>query len=290
MRCWAALGIVGVMSASATMAADLSRATACPDFLQARRQDPKAPGMQATSDQLVVVIGPYLPAHNPPQKSEAMVYALVAAAADWCTKNPHGTLGLAVDAAARQAHLTRRPPGQGSVLLVTPSPPPASEPPDDATRQALEVFRSSCLAFGTMGGLRAWAVGQGLRGISTLFMPRLSFGQSGIGYNVGTAHQPMELISDDDGSCRLVVWHGVAGQFETGLEHVNWGKGFSFRVRADVLNPQYHSRQRFYDAEAGGWGQDVLVIDRPYLTPQLQIAQVGGSMILLVATPRHPSY
>jgi hypothetical protein len=237
------------------------------------------------STQLVGVIAPYLPMDRQGVDAQKLIYALVAAAVQWCGQHASGgTLGAAVDAAAAQAHLALRPDIPGltpPILIVNMAPLPATDVPDAVTLAGVDVFRRTCLTFGNAAALRAWATGARLREIPPVFVLPFAAGEGARGFGVNTAQGGMALISLDSGTCQVVVRHGIAGRFEAALEHVSWGPDFSLRALKDVTDPVHGTRQRIYNAEAKGWGQEVSVTGKPYVPPQ-----VGDPLIVLLSTPR----
>ncbi len=279
----AALMGVWLLGRSAAWAAALSRATGCAAFIQMRTQRPDAPGVQAESDALVALLAPYLPLRQSIRDREALVYALVTDAAQWCGQHAQANLGAAIDAATAQARLTARPDGPGApeVELGTPAPSPATAVPDAVALEAVDVFRRTCLAFSDSAALRAWAAGQTFAAVPAPYVAALTQGAPAVGFYVRAASVVLVVASLDDGACEVAAPHGDVAGFEAALEHAALPPGMRLRVLQELLDPVHNLRQRQYDLEAAAWGQTVIAAPRLYVP-----AQPGAPMVVLVATPR----
>jgi hypothetical protein len=121
---------------------------------------------------------------------------------------------------------------------------------DRGANQAAALFQQSCVRFtGRSDLLRDWVKAHGLPQASPDLAAHFSGGRPALMFGAGTADGKMALVSEDDGSCRVVVEHEDAAGVENALVAILQNSGVTVSSMSDRAKPG--TTQRLYSAAIG---------------------------------------
>lgn len=172
-------------------------------------------------------------------------------------------------------------PGGSGGQAVNGGPLLNGGPADDPAAQAAGLFMQSCVRFAAnTKGLRAWAEGRHLARILPPHDEAFLYGLPGVAFDATTTagkRIKLVLVSEDSGSCSVVVQHAKGESLLRRLDADLRAAGVAFKVTEDGPDAQEKDlHNRAYDASLG---------DRQWQMLVSTVSDPAGGMAMLTTNP-----
>ncbi len=164
------------------------------------------------------------------------------------------------------------------LLVVLVQPARAEDATQTGARQVVGLFLKSCVNFtGDRSGLRSWAARTGLPQLADPAREAFLYGLPGMVFDATAQGSKLVLVSEDSGSCSVVVAAADGAMVVDELERALKASQITLQVTRDTTDAKEAAlRHREYSASGGKrqWQMLVSTVQAP-----------GGGSAMLTANP-----